>query len=182
MSVPEPAADPTATSDGFAAAVGRGWLRRVVRGRLGCRDAADDVMQEVALAAAACAAPVERPGAWLYRVALRQVARRRRGAARFRRLRERSADRAAPPAAPPDPLALLLSAEARDLVRAALVDLPDGDRDVLILKHVEGLTYAGVADRLGVSVHTVEDRLRRGRGRLRRALARRGLRDEDESS
>ncbi|WP_171185623.1 sigma factor-like helix-turn-helix DNA-binding protein, partial [Alienimonas chondri] len=43
-------------------------------------------------------------------------------------------------------------------------------RDALVLKHVEGFTYAQIAERLGVSVHCVEDRLRRGRGRLRRAV------------
>ncbi|WP_171189857.1 RNA polymerase sigma factor, partial [Alienimonas chondri] len=77
----------------------------------------------------------------------------------------------------PPPAAALLNAESAEILRSALADLPPGDRDALVLKHVEGFTYAQIAERLGVSVHCVEDRLRRGRGRLRRALARRGVRE-----
>ena len=161
-----------------------GWLRGVVAGRTGSAALADDVLQEVALAEAA-APPDSRPppearGPWLYRVAVRQAALALRAAGR-RRARERRAARLRDDpkhrrAAPP-PLAALLHAETADLLAAALADLPPGDRDVLVLKYLEGLTYAAIADRLGVSAHCVEDRLRRGRGRLRRALARRGVRE-----
>ena len=156
-----------------------GWLRAVVAGRTGSATLAEDVLQEVALAEAA-APPDSRPpdharGPWLYRVAVRQAALALRTAGR-RRTRERRAAAPAEDAAPP-PLAALLHAETAGLLRSALADLPPGDRDVLILKYVEDLTYAQAAARLGVSAHCVEDRLRRGRGRLRRALARRGVRE-----
>ena len=164
------------------------WLRAVVAGRTGTAALTEDVLQEVALAQVraetradpAAPPPPENRGPWLYRVAVRQAAlalrtagRRRRREARAARMRGGAAEA---DAAPP-PLAALLHAEAADILKAALADLPPGDRDVLVLKYVEGLTYAAIAQRLGVSVHCVEDRLRRGRGRLRRALARRGVRE-----
>src|SRR5438132_7716422 len=52
------------------------WLRTVVLARLGERQAVDEVMQEVALAAIAQRAPLHdlgRVGAWLYRLAVRQA-------------------------------------------------------------------------------------------------------------
>ncbi|MFH5805004.1 RNA polymerase sigma factor [Alienimonas sp. DA493] len=172
--------DPSpADCSGSLAAPLPGWLRSVVAGRVGDADLAEDVLQEVALAEARTAPggvpPAERRGPWLYRVALRQAAFALRTAGRRRR-RERAAAAPDRDAGPP-PLATLLHAETADLLRAALAELPPADRDVLTLCHMEGLTYAGIAERLGVSVHCVEDRLRRGRGRLRRALARRGVRE-----
>ena len=178
---PAPAALPNAGLVPHAATL-PGWLRSVVLGRVRGA-AAEDVLQEVALAEARAAAggaarslpPADRRGPWLYRVAVRQAALAARAAGR-RRSRERRAAGPDADAAPP-PLAALLHAETAELLRAALAELPPGDRDVLVLKHVEGLTYAQIAARLGVSAHCVEDRLRRGRGRLRRALARRGVRE-----
>ena len=176
-------ADPTTPAVPLPAAapVLPGWLRAVVAGRTGRAGLTDDVLQEVALALAEAAAdpaalpPADRRGPWLYRVAVRQAALALRTAGRRRR---REASAAAPDRdAGPPPLAALLRAETAELLKAALADLPPGDRDVLILKHVEGFTYVQIADRLGVSAHCVEDRLRRGRGRLRRALARRGVRE-----
>ena len=52
------------------------WLRTIVLARLGERQAVDEVMQEVALAAVAQRAPLSdlaRVGAWLYRLAVRQA-------------------------------------------------------------------------------------------------------------
>ena len=156
-----------------------GWLRGVVVGRTGSAALAEDVLQEVALAEATAPPeslpPAEARGPWLYRVAVRQTALALRTAGR-RRARERRVASPDEDSTPP-PLAALLHAETADLLAAALADLPPGDRDVLTLKYVEGLTYAQAADRLGVSAHCVEDRLRRGRDRLRRALARRGVRE-----
>ena len=155
------------------------WLRSVVAGRAGSAALAEDVLQEVALAEATAPPdtlpPPDARGPWLYRVAVRQTALALRTAGR-RRVREHRAAAPDECSAPP-PLAALLHAETADLLTMALADLPPGDRDVLTLKYVEGLTYAQAADRLGVSVHCVEDRLRRGRDRLRRALARRGVRE-----
>ncbi|RMF40699.1 MAG: RNA polymerase subunit sigma-24, partial [Planctomycetota bacterium] len=52
------------------------WLRTSLFARLGNREEVDEVMQEVAVAAAnqaAKAEPVRDVGPWLYRVAMRQM-------------------------------------------------------------------------------------------------------------
>jgi len=56
--------------------------------------------------------------------------------------------------------------EVRDL-EFALRQLPDEQREVLLLVALEDLAYAEVADALGIPVGTVMSRLARGRERLR---------------
>jgi RNA polymerase sigma factor (sigma-70 family) len=51
-------------------------------------------------------------------------------------------------------------------VRRAIASLPDDERDVVRLQHVEGLTHAEVAQRLGVPVGTVKSRSFRAHRRL----------------
>lgn len=51
-------------------------------------------------------------------------------------------------------------------VRAAMDDLPEGQRDVLALIAIEGLSYQEAADVLAVPVGTVMSRLSRARGAL----------------
>lgn len=59
--------------------------------------------------------------------------------------------------------------ELMDLA-AALQALPDGQRAVLLLVALEGMSYAEVADSLDIPVGTVMSRLARGRERLRQLL------------
>ena len=56
------------------------------------------------------------------------------------------------------------------LLADALEQLPKSYRDVLILHHLEDLTFAEVAGRLGRSVDSVEKLWARALARLRRAL------------
>jgi RNA polymerase sigma factor (sigma-70 family) len=56
--------------------------------------------------------------------------------------------------------------EVRDL-ESALRQLPDEQREVLLLVALEELSYAEVADTLGIPLGTVMSRLARGRERLR---------------
>jgi RNA polymerase sigma-70 factor (ECF subfamily) len=57
-----------------------------------------------------------------------------------------------------------------DLVRRAMAQLHDDDRDILILKHIEGYSYDELAETLGIGAGTVASRLYRARGRLKQAL------------
>jgi len=59
--------------------------------------------------------------------------------------------------------------EVQDL-ESALRRLPDEQREVLLLVALEELSYAEVADTLGIPVGTVMSRLARGRERLRLLL------------
>ncbi len=53
----------------------------------------------------------------------------------------------------------------------AIAALPDGQREVLLLAGVEGLSHEAVAEALGLTVGAVKTRLRRGRLALARARA-----------
>jgi RNA polymerase sigma-70 factor (ECF subfamily) len=152
------------------------WLRTVILARLGERQAVDDVMQAVALAAVAQHAPLHDParaGAWLYRLAVRQALLHRRRCGRQRKLLDgysgcRPSNRGL--AHSLDPLDLLLRDERRALVREALERLPRRDAEILLLKYTEDWSYRDLATRLGVSESAIEARLHRARGRLRKAM------------
>ena len=62
------------------------------------------------------------------------------------------------------------TAELRGLLEWAIDTLPDGMREVFVLREVEGLSTGEVAESLGVSEDVVKTRLSRGRAALRRAL------------
>jgi RNA polymerase sigma-70 factor (ECF subfamily) len=151
------------------------WLRTVVLARLGERQAVDEVMQEVALAAVAQRAPVNDPsrvGAWLYRLAVRLVLLYRRKSGRQRKLIGSYASRRGGEGeAVSDPLDWLLEDERRELVRQALGQLPRRDAEIILLKYTEDWSYKELAARLGISASAVEARLHRARQRLRQALA-----------
>src|SRR5438067_2193985 len=107
------------------------WLRTAVLARLGERQAVDEVMQEVALAAVARRAPLADPAklpAWLYRLAVRQALLYRRKRGRQHKLVDRYAHRtgAGGGKSGPDPLGWLLRDERDRLIRAAVARLPPG--------------------------------------------------------
>jgi RNA polymerase sigma factor (sigma-70 family) len=150
------------------------WLRTALFARLGQRQAVDEVMQEVSLAAASLRTPLADPagvGAWLYRVAVRQALLYRRRIGRQHRLlggySQRQGERAAEVS---DPLAILLLEERRGLIREALLSLPPRDAEILLLKYTENWNGRELARRLGVSESCVEARLHRARQRLREAM------------
>ena len=60
--------------------------------------------------------------------------------------------------------------ELRGLLEWAIDSLPDGMREVFVLREVEGLSTSEVAACLGVSDEVVKTRLSRGRALLRRLL------------
>lgn len=59
--------------------------------------------------------------------------------------------------------------EVRD-IETALAQLPDEQREVLLLVALEEMTYAEISVALGVPIGTVMSRLSRGRERLRMAM------------
>jgi RNA polymerase sigma-70 factor, ECF subfamily len=69
--------------------------------------------------------------------------------------------------------------EARDLSRqvaAAVAALPEEQREVVVLKEYQGLTFVEIAETLDVPLSTVKTRLYRGLGQLRQQLVRQGIR------
>jgi RNA polymerase sigma factor (sigma-70 family) len=160
--------------DAFAALLDRhgpmvlGVCRRVAADP----DDADDAFQATFLVLARRAKSVRRRDAvagWLYAVAVR-VAQDARDRAARRRARERRAD-PPPPTPPPDPTGAELRAALDEEVRR----LPEKYRAPVVLHHLEGLTKADAARRLGWAEGTVSGRLDRARALLRARLTRRGV-------
>jgi RNA polymerase sigma factor (sigma-70 family) len=150
-----------------------GWLRTVVRSRLQEADAVEDVMQNIALAIVrqrSLLADVNRIGAWLYQIAIRQVLMYRRTTGRRRKLHDRLQQQSPEVTDIAEPLQVLLHEETREKVRQALLQLSELDRQVLMLKYSEGWTYREIADHLGVQEDTIEYRLMRARKSLRQHL------------
>jgi RNA polymerase sigma-70 factor (ECF subfamily) len=69
-----------------------------------------------------------------------------------------------------DPERRAFTGELRDLLEWAIDRLPDGAREVFVLREVEGLSTAETASCLGVSDDVVKTRLSRARAMLRRVL------------
>ena len=72
--------------------------------------------------------------------------------------------------AAPDPERQAFGRELASLIEAAVDTLPDGAREVFVLRDVEGLSTAETADCLSVSADVVKTRLSRARAALRRQL------------
>jgi RNA polymerase sigma-70 factor (ECF subfamily) len=97
---------------------------------------------------------------WLYRIAVNEaLMRRRRKRPEVQELDERLA-------AAPDPEPGL-----QDLLLQELAALPFEYRAAVVLRDVEGLTNAEVAEALGISVAAAKSRIHRGRLQIRNALA-----------
>ena len=84
-------------------------------------------------------------------------------------IRELRAD----PAGTPEQRAL--EGETRSEVQSALAELPTDYREVLVLKHIQGLAYAEMAEILGASVAALKVRAHRGREMLRAVMEKAGI-------
>jgi RNA polymerase sigma-70 factor (ECF subfamily) len=172
-------------------------LKRMVAVRLDRRLAArvdpSDIVQEALLEATSRLDEYlqERPlpfYPWLRRIAWDRLADAHR---RHLHAGRRSVGREGPPALPGDsvlelaerllspasvgPSARLRRQERRDRVRTALERLPERDREVLVLRHLEDLPTAEAAAVLGISEGAVKVRLLRAVQRLRDLLDREDL-------
>lgn len=110
---------------------------------------------------------------WLTRIAVHEALARVRRRNRYTTMdEERSAtlESSASPAAPVDPERLAFSRELRTLLESSIDKLPDGMREVFMLRQVEGMSTEEVADVLEVSADVVKTRLSRARRALRRDL------------
>ena len=69
-----------------------------------------------------------------------------------------------------DPEKAALDAEKRTLLYAALEELSDEHKEILLLRDINGYTYEEVGERLGLEPGTVKSRLFRAREALRKKL------------
>ncbi len=131
---------------------------------VGDRDAAQDSMQEAFIRAydslATCRNP-DRFGAWFFRILTNQcrnAVARRRETAGLEAVDQPGGDRAD---------AALERSELADALEAALAQLTPEQREAFVMKHVEGRSYAEMAELLGVGTDALKMRVHRARDALR---------------
>jgi RNA polymerase sigma-70 factor, ECF subfamily len=160
------------------------WERKIrgaVFRMVGSDDEARDVTQEAFLKAYRGLSSFKKEArfsSWLYQIALnlcRDRARRRRGRPMVSlddldeggvSLRELG----------PSALDMLEELDLGRLVAKAVAMLPEEQREVVVLKEYEGLTFLEIAQVLGIPVSTVKTRLYRALGQLKVRLVRQGVR------
>jgi RNA polymerase sigma-70 factor (ECF subfamily) len=122
---------------------------------------------------------------WLYRIALHEASNQRRWWSRHKK-QEITIDSSfeADPDSENNHLSLAATladrsdspfdhaaqAEVRERVEAALRQIPEAFRTVVILREIEGFAYEEIAEILNVNLGTVKSRLTRGRSALRTIL------------
>jgi RNA polymerase sigma-70 factor (ECF subfamily) len=125
---------------------------------------------------------------WLYRIALREASNQRRWWSRHKRQEialeapgfascdtEGEGDSLSIGSTLADggcsPYEFAAQAEVRERVEAALRQVPEAFRTVVVLREIEGFAYEEIAEILQVNLGTVKSRLTRGRAVLRSLLA-----------
>jgi RNA polymerase sigma-70 factor, ECF subfamily len=148
---------------------------RFLRRRTESDEAAEELAQAVFAHAAERLRHLERQGppvlAWLYTVARRRLVDRARDAAR----RPESIGSLDEGRARPVSTELEYGGELARLIRAALDDLPDGQRLVVVMRLLEGCSFREIADHVGATEDACKMRFSRGLEALRTELARRGV-------
>ena len=109
---------------------------------------------------------------WLTRIAINEALARVRRRGRYETFDEDMSNvepfMSSNPAQSPERQAF--AGELRGLLEWAIDSLPDGMREVFVLREVEGLSTSEAAECLGTSEDVVKTRLSRGRAHLRRLL------------
>jgi len=167
----------------FDVLVGR-WDRKIqgaIYRIMGPEEDARDLCQETLLKAYRALGTFKKEArfsSWLYQIALnvcRDRLRRRKARPQVSLDELMDAGEIAPAGRGPNPLELI---EARDLSRAvaaAVESLPQEQREVIVLKEYQGLTFLEIAQALDLPISTVKTRLYRGLGQLRLHLEREGI-------
>ena len=134
----------------------------------GDRDDAADALQEAFIRAydslASCRDP-DRFKAWMFRIVSNQchnVRKRRRGHLSL----ERAADRGEEPAGKADSE----RSEIGEVLELAMKTLTEEQREAFILKHVDGRSYAEIAEMLAVGEDALKMRVYRARDELKKRL------------
>ncbi|HEX4992468.1 MAG TPA: RNA polymerase sigma factor [Rubrobacteraceae bacterium] len=110
---------------------------------------------------------------WLYRITVNTCLSLRQKEARRdeRELRDEMPYLSEPSGGDADPEAAALNAERREQIEAALVHVRAEHRAALVLRHMEGLSYAEIAEVLQVPDGTAKGWVSRGRAAMLVALA-----------
>jgi RNA polymerase sigma-70 factor (ECF subfamily) len=160
------------------------WERKIrgaVHRILGNEEEARDVCQEAFLKAYRALDSFKseaRFSSWLYQIALnlcRDRLRRRKGRTLVS-LEELEDAGTTLVTKRPDAQELLEAGDLARTVASAIALLPEEQREIVVLKEYQELTFAEIAEVLGIPISTVKTRLYRGLGQLRVSLERQGVR------
>ena len=69
-----------------------------------------------------------------------------------------------------DPVVMAQNKEVSEIIARSLSQLDDNHRVIIVLRDIEGMTYAEIADAIGIDLGTVKSRLSRARTNLRKIL------------
>ncbi len=148
---------------------------------------AEDVLQDALIKAYRALPSFESRSSfytWLYRIVVNlALDRRRRGKSGVTlewddNVARQIDTRAAQPV-DHDPELASIRTEVRKLVGEGIQGLPDGQREVLLLREVDGLSYEEIAETMQISKGTVMSRLHYARKKLVAFLGERGIAPED---
>jgi RNA polymerase sigma-70 factor (ECF subfamily) len=150
-------------------------LYRATRAILRDENEAEDVMQQAYVNAYSHLRQFNgysKFSTWLTRIAVHEALARARRRGRYMTMDpdNPSAVDFVPLDATPDPERLAFASEMGTLLESAIDRLPDGTREVFVLRQLEGMRTDEVAEALSVSEGVVKTRLSRARGALRRVL------------
>ena len=140
---------------------------------VGDRQTAEDLTQEAFMKAHDSMVRFDGRAAfytWLYRIAVNLCLSERRSRRTLRLLVNEDGVGAQQAAAIPSPMERADLREQHSLVLAALADLEEEYRVVVVLRDIDSLDYSEIAEILGVPTGTVKSRLHRGRMALRERL------------
>jgi len=163
----------------------RRWDRKIqgaIYRIMGTEDESRDLCQETFLKAYRALGSFKgesRFSSWLYQIALnlcRDRMRRRKGRTMVS-LDDLDADGTAfVSRGRRSALELVEAGDLSRVVEAAVAALPEEQREVVVLKEYQEMTFVEIAETLGVPLSTVKTRLYRGLGQLRQRLERQGIR------
>jgi RNA polymerase sigma-70 factor, ECF subfamily len=168
----------------FDVLVGR-WDRKIqgaIYRIMGPEEDARDLCQETLLKAYRALGTFKKEArfsSWLYQIALnvcRDRLRRRKSRPQVSLDEMMEAGEIAPFGRGPSPLDLIEASDLSRAVAAAVESLPPEQREVVVLKEYQGLTFLEIAQALDVPISTVKTRLYRGLSLLRQRLERQGIR------
>jgi len=150
---------------------------RAARAIIKDEDEAEDVMQQAYVNAYFHLRQCDRRAkfsTWLIRIAIHEALARARKRGRYTAVDFTEEENQAVERQPSrNPEHQAFAGELRSLLESSIDELPDGLREVFMLREVDGLNTAETAEVLGVSDDVVKTRLSRSRAALRHDLAER---------
>ncbi len=143
-----------------------GYAGRFLKDRAEAEDVAQEAMLRLWKIAPDWRQGEAQVSTWLYRVVTNLCTDR------LRKKRGKGLDEIAEPEdGRPSQEAVMMQRQRVDALQAALDDLPERQREAVVLRHIEGLGNPEIAEILDISVEAVESLTARGKRALAKALA-----------